>query len=60
MATDTVEQIKERLGIQEVIAPYVKLTRAGKSLRERMSSGDTSNDVPLSVPYNIVEDGTRI
>lgn len=33
MATDTVAQIKERLGIQEVIAPYVKLTRAGKSLR---------------------------
>lgn len=33
MATDTVAQIKERLGIQEVIAPYMKLTRAGKSLR---------------------------
>ncbi len=32
MATDTVAQIKERLGIQEVIAPYVKPTRAGKSL----------------------------
>ncbi len=33
MATDTVQEVKERLGIQEVIAPYVKLTRAGKSLR---------------------------
>lgn len=33
MATDTVQEIKERLGIQEVIVPYVKLTRAGKSLR---------------------------
>lgn len=33
MATDTVQEIKERLGIQEVLAPYVKLTRAGKSLR---------------------------
>ena len=30
---DTVQEIKERLGIQEVLAPYVKLTRAGKSLR---------------------------
>lgn len=30
--SDTVQQIKERLSIQEVIAPYVKLTRAGKSL----------------------------
>ncbi len=26
-------QIKERLNIQDIIAPYVKLTRAGKSLR---------------------------
>lgn len=33
MATDTVAQIKERLNIQEIIAPYVKLTRAGRSLR---------------------------
>lgn len=33
MATDTVAEIKERLGIQDVIAPYVKLARAGKSLR---------------------------
>ena len=32
MATDTVAQIKERLSIQDIIAPYVKLTRAGKSL----------------------------
>ena len=32
MAKDTVQQIKERLGIQDIIAPYVKLKRAGKSL----------------------------
>ncbi len=31
--TDSVAQIKERLNIEDVIAPYVKLTRAGKSLR---------------------------
>lgn len=31
--TDTVAQIKERLNIQDIVAPYVKLTRAGKSLR---------------------------
>ncbi len=31
--TDTVREIKERLSIQEVLSPYVKLTRAGKSLR---------------------------
>ena len=31
--TDTVAQIKERLNIQDIITPYVKLTRAGKSLR---------------------------
>src|SRR5487761_2400530 len=30
--TDTVAQIKERLNIQDIITPYVKLTRAGKSL----------------------------
>jgi len=30
--TDTVQQIKERLTIQEIVAPYVKLHRAGKSL----------------------------
>ncbi len=33
MAKDNVQEIKERLGIQEVIAPYVKLKRAGKSLQ---------------------------
>ena len=32
MATDTVAQIKERLTIQDIVSPYVKLTRAGKSL----------------------------
>ena len=32
MATDTVAQIKERLSIQDIIAPYVKLKRAGRSL----------------------------
>ncbi|MGD0328319.1 MAG: DNA primase [Minisyncoccia bacterium] len=32
MATDTVQQIKERLNIQDIVAPYVKLKRAGKSL----------------------------
>ncbi len=31
--TDTVAQIKERLSIQDALAPYVRLTRAGKSLR---------------------------
>ena len=31
--TDTVAQIKERLSIQDIISPYVKLTRSGKSLR---------------------------
>lgn len=31
--TDTVQEIKERLNIQDIVAPYVKLTRAGKSLR---------------------------
>ncbi len=31
--TDTVQEIKERLSIQDIVAPYVKLTRAGKSLR---------------------------
>jgi DNA primase len=30
---DTVAQIKERLSIVEIVSPYVKLTRAGKSLR---------------------------
>ena len=30
---DSVQEIKERLGIQDIVAPYVKLTRAGKSLR---------------------------
>ena len=33
MAKDTVAEIKERLSIQDIISPYVKLTRAGKSLR---------------------------
>ena len=32
MARDTVQQIKERLSIQDIIAPYVKLRRAGRSL----------------------------
>ncbi len=32
MAKDTVAEIKERLSIQDVIAPYVKLRRAGRSL----------------------------
>ncbi len=32
MAADTVAEIKERLTIQDVVAPYVKLRRAGKSL----------------------------
>lgn len=31
-AQDTVAQIKERLSIQDVITPYVKLRRAGKSM----------------------------
>lgn len=33
MKGDTVTQIKDRLSITEVISPYVKLTRAGRSLR---------------------------
>jgi len=32
MTTDTVAQIKECLNIQDIIAPYMKLKRAGKSL----------------------------
>src|SRR3989344_1443642 len=32
MATDTVLEVKNKLSIQEVVAPYVKLHRAGKSL----------------------------
>jgi DNA primase len=32
MAKDTVAEIKERLSIQDIIAPYVKLHRAGRSL----------------------------
>jgi DNA primase len=32
MAKDTVAEIKERLNIQDIIAPYVKLKRAGRSL----------------------------
>lgn len=31
MAGDTVQEIKERLSIADVVAPYVKLKRAGKS-----------------------------
>ena len=31
--SDTVQQIKERLEIQDIIAPYVKLTKAGRTLR---------------------------
>ncbi len=33
MARDTVAEIKDRLSIVEIINPYVKLTRAGKSFR---------------------------
>ncbi len=32
MAKDTVAEIKDRLSIQDIIAPYVKLRRAGRSL----------------------------
>ena len=32
MAADTVQEIKDRLSIREVVAPYVKLTQAGRSL----------------------------
>ena len=32
MAKDTVAEIKERLNIQDIIAPYVKLKRAGRSM----------------------------
>ncbi|MDP1689738.1 MAG: DNA primase [bacterium] len=32
MAGDTVQQIKERLSIQDIVAPYVKLRRAGRSM----------------------------
>ena len=32
-AVDTVQQIKDKLSIVEVIAPYVKLTKAGKYYR---------------------------
>lgn len=32
MARDTVQEIKERLSIQDIISPYVKLTRAGRSM----------------------------
>ncbi|MFA6408357.1 MAG: DNA primase [Candidatus Paceibacterota bacterium] len=51
MAKDTVAEIKERLNIQEIIAPYVKLTRAGKSLvglcpfhKEKTSSFHVSHE----------------
>ena len=33
MAGDTVQQIKDKLTIQDVVAPYVKLSRAGRSLK---------------------------
>lgn len=32
MAKDTVAEIKERLSVQDIVAPYMKLKRAGKSL----------------------------
>ncbi len=32
MAKDTVAEIKERLNVQDIIAPYVKLRRAGRSM----------------------------
>lgn len=32
MALDTVQEIKEKLTIQDIVAPYVKLKKAGKSL----------------------------
>ncbi len=32
MAGDTVQEVKNKLSVQDVIAPYVKLHRAGKSL----------------------------
>jgi DNA primase len=35
MATDTVQQIKDRLSIVDVVSQYVKLDRAGTSLRAR-------------------------
>jgi DNA primase len=33
MAQDTVAEIKRKLTIQDVVGPYVKLTRAGKALK---------------------------
>ncbi|MBI2025429.1 DNA primase [Candidatus Kaiserbacteria bacterium] len=51
MAKDTVAEIKERLNIQDIIAPYVKLKRAGKSLvglcpfhKEKTGSFHVSNE----------------
>lgn len=35
MAGDTVQQIKDRLSIQDVVSQYVKLDRAGSTLRAR-------------------------
>ena len=35
MATDTVLQIKDKLSIVDVVSGYVKLERAGSSLRAR-------------------------
>ncbi len=33
MARDTVAEIKDRLSITDIVGPYVKLTRAGRSIR---------------------------
>ncbi|MHB1086592.1 MAG: CHC2 zinc finger domain-containing protein, partial [Minisyncoccota bacterium] len=35
MATDTVQQVKDKLSIVDVVSQYVKLERAGASLRAR-------------------------
>ncbi|MBU1755228.1 hypothetical protein KKH81_03045, partial [Patescibacteria group bacterium] len=33
MASDTVQQVKDKLSIVDVVTPYVKLTKAGKYFR---------------------------